>query len=137
MVDQNSPDRLLESYRDDVWLSINRCDKALCLDYFSRSPFFIPGSKLDHDNSMESSPSSQISYSLRPVTEAEDKVGVYVIQRIENGILCGLYCIINGTIIQSPPLSTLVISRCGRAGAHLASALRTLRELEEVEGLIK
>jgi len=131
-MDPNSPDRLLESYRDEAWLSVNNLDKSLILDYFSRSPFFIPGSKLERESG-ETLTSSQTTYTLRPVTELENKAGVYLIQRFENGVCVSTFTCLGGTIVQCPPLHALVGSRVGRAAVHLSAALRTLRELEEAE----
>ena len=47
------------------------------------------------------------------------------------GVICAVYCALNGHVVQAPPLRELILSRAGRAAAHLSAALRTLKQLEE------
>jgi hypothetical protein len=50
------------------------------------------------------------------------------------GVVCAVYCALGSQIVQAPPLRELILSRAGRAAAHLSAALRTLRLLEEADG---
>lgn len=137
-MDPDSPDRLQESYSDPAWLSLNPLNRGTVLDYFTRSPFFIPGASLEREG-VEAVPQSlsgvSVSYSLRPVSEAEEKAGVFTISRLQNGVCVAMYTCLGGTIIQCPPLERLISSRVGRASVHLAAALKTLAALEELEGM--
>jgi hypothetical protein len=138
-MDPDSPHRLQELYCDPSWLSLNPLTKGTVLDYFSRSPFFIPGASLEREG-VEPAPQSlsggvNVSYSLRPVSEAEERAGVFTISRLQNGVCVGMYTCLGGTIIQCPPLESLISSRVGRASVHLEAALKTLAALEELEGM--
>jgi hypothetical protein len=144
--DEEHPLRLSEVYVNGEWAA-GPITRFNVLDYFAGSPFFTPGAALDRGGGAPSGPSSSSSsssslhpstssdatvvYSLRPPAPAEEAQGLFVIERRVAGVICAVYCALNGHVVQAPPLRELILSRAGRAAAHLSAALRTLKQLEE------
>ena len=143
--EEDHPLRLSEVFVNSEW-SAGPLTRHNILDYFAGSPFFVPGGVLDRGDgggggggggapSSTSTPAPPADaaavYSLRPPTPAEEAQGMFVITRRHGGVICAVYCALSGSIVQAPPLRELILSRAGRAAAHLSAALRTLKQLEE------
>jgi hypothetical protein len=144
------PLRLAEVFINSEWAA-GPLSRHNILDYFCASPFFAAGAELDRGDggapavagapppaaatstpsSSTSAPSDAVVYSLRPPAPAEEAQGLFVIEKRVGGVISAVYCALGDQIVQAPPLRELILSRAGRAAAHLSAALETLRQLEE------
>ena len=132
----DDPLRLSECFVSREWLAANGLpNRHNLLDYFACSPFFAPGALLDRGGGSDAlSAPGAIVYALRSPQPAEEALGLFVVERRQNGVMCAAYaCLGDGLLVQAPPLRELILARAGRAAAHLSAALQTLQQLEEAE----
>ncbi|KAK9102917.1 hypothetical protein Sjap_020171 [Stephania japonica] len=122
-------------FRDQVWLHSFPLDRNLVFDYFAMSPFYDPTCNNEHlrlrsihplDHS-HLSKMSGIEYALSEVVEphlfvfrkqkrdAPDKVTPML-----------TYYVLDGSIYQSPQLSSVFAARIARALHHISNAFDTL-----------
>ena len=101
----DSPEDLThQAFRDDAWLGVNLLTKYNVLEYFSRSPFYVPP--------------DQGFYYL--ITE-EQEPHLYVIQKVATSSrkCLAVFYVLDQTVFQAPTLASVLRARTARCLHHL------------------
>ena len=108
---QQQEDLTHQAFRDDAWLGLNLLTKYNVLEYFSRSPFYVPP---DHS-----------FYYL--ITE-EQEPHLYVVQKVASEAQAttgtfrkclAVFYVLDQTVFQAPTLSSVLQARTARCLHHL------------------
>ena len=101
------------AFKDDAWLGVNLLTKYNVLEYFSRSPFYVPPTSVDEQ------------YLLLE----EQEPHLYVIGKQLRSKTLAVYYILDQTVFQAPSLCAVLGARTARCLHNLKHAFSCAQSL--------
>lgn len=116
---QSVQDLTSTAFKDDAWLAHNVLSKYNVLEYFSRSPFYVPPQQVAEEY----------------VIAEEQEPHLYVVHKKFANKCVAVYYVLDQTVFQAATLEAVLGARAERLLYNLTSAFGSARDLYEPTGL--
>lgn len=101
------------AFKDDAWLAHNPLSKYNVLEYFSRSPFYVPPRSVQDEY----------------LVAEEQEPHLYVINRQHAGENKAVVYVLDGTVFQAATVESVLGARCDRLLWNLRDAFKEAKGL--------